>query len=136
MTAIPPHLRLARILRGCAWCALGLVVAIAAMALMGWALGIAGLRSALHPRHAAMNPMTALGLDLSSLSLGLLMNKPARGSPRRKLAIGLAATVVLLGVLKLLSYRIAIPIDRLLFPVKSANNPIAPNTAIAFVTLG
>ncbi|MBA3316461.1 MAG: PAS domain S-box protein, partial [Gemmatimonadales bacterium] len=115
------------------------VVALAASVLAGWWLDHPGLRSGIAGR-VAMNPATAVGFILSSLSLYLLTGPP---SPRslRVARLG-AVAVALLALLCLV--RIVTPwdlgLDRLLFADQLAShggqpNRMAPNTAVSFLLL-
>ena len=121
---------------------LGCVAAfgIAALALMGWQLDLAFLRS-LVPGSVAMNPLTAVCLMLLSASLWVL-RAPQTTTRARRVARACAMTVVAVGGLKLLSVLsgIDMPLDQVLFHGRLQEMPVpkrmAPNTALVLVLLG
>jgi PAS domain S-box-containing protein len=117
------------------------VLALALSVLLGWWLEHPALRSGIAGL-VAMNPATAIGFILSSISLRLLTESPPPLS--RRLARICAAAVVLLAFLCL--SRLFTPwdleLDRLLFADQLAGagggrpNRMAPNTALNFLLLG
>ncbi len=114
----------------------GLVICISLTAILGWILSIRILQSLVSISHSMMNPVTAIGLILSAVALVLLAPRPPLRANRHRLALGCAVIVILIGVSKLASYALPFSIDYLLFPGTTVGNPIAPNTAAAFVAVG
>jgi PAS domain S-box-containing protein len=135
MTARPSP-RLAAILLGCAWAAIALVIAINVMALLGWAFSADFLKNPFRRDGVAMNPVTALGLIAAAVSLALLINRPPSSSRQRKTALAVGVAVILLGAVKIVSFKVPIPLDGILFRSSVAGSSIAPNTAAAFLACG
>src|SRR4051812_909642 len=79
------------------------VLVLAALVLVGWVFDITLFKTLLHPAKIAMNPMTAVGFALASVSLWLLLDEPV--APKHRLAARvLAAAMLGIGLLKLASY--------------------------------
>jgi PAS domain S-box-containing protein len=120
--------------------------AIGALALAGWAFGVAALRSGL-PGLAPMEANTAVCSALAGVSLWLAA-RPPDGSPRSRrdlmAARLLAAAVVLLAATTLAEYLFGwnLGIDELLVrdepgaPLASNAGRMAPNSAAAFLLVG
>jgi PAS domain S-box-containing protein len=113
---------------------------LAALALAGWQLDFALLRAPV-PGAVEMNPLTAVCLAALSASLWVL-SRPQTAAWTRHLAHGLAASVVAIGLLKILCVitGAAFPLDQVLFrdALRAAAGPnrMAPNTAAALLLLG
>lgn len=109
------------------------VTLFAAVVLVGWVLGVDGLKS-IRPGYIAMNPVTALTFALAGASLFV------RGEGRlgRRLALGSAIAVAAVGAAKLaeLAAGYESGIDQWLFARELRGNRIAPNTAINFLLCG
>jgi len=119
-----------------------IVALIGGGALIGWTFSVESLRAGL-PGLTAMNPLTALAFILAATSLGLLGMK--QGGPRaRRIGMGCASIVTVVGLIKLLEYILGleIGIDRVLFRGQLEpqgvfqSNRMAPNTAFNFLFLG
>ncbi len=113
------------------------VVVTALLALVGWQLDVGLLKSLLHPRRIAMNPLTAVAFVAAGTSLWLLLPDglhPARRRTGRTL--GLAVAIV--GALQLLGYYgfSNAALDELLFSARLDGNRMAPNTAFVFMFVG
>lgn len=135
MTARPSP-RLAAALLACAWCAIGAVIAIGTLALIGWAVSVEIFKSLLPRDHGSMNPVTAVGQILAGISLALVVRKPPPASRRRWAAMLLAGIVILLGAIKFLSLTVPIQFDGILFSSKIGGNLMAPNTAAGLIAGG
>ena len=115
------------------------------LALMGWALNVAALKSVV-PGLVTMKPNTASGFILSGAALWLLRRERAGGYGKPGLAAArfLAFTVATLGLLTLSQYLFGrdLGIDQLLFrdavqdPNTSTPGRMAPATAVSFVLVG
>lgn len=112
------------------------VLVLAVMVLVGWSFGIETLKRVV-PGIVAMNPMTAVCFLLGGGSLALLNGE---GAGRQLLSRLVAATALLIGLLKLLSILTGwnLGIDQLLFSTRLDIDPVMPNrmaptTAICFV---
>ncbi len=114
--------------------------AVAAMALLGWALDIGFLKSVI-PGHAAMKANTAVGLSLAGLAL-LTANNPARWAHEASAAM--SVVVLLLGAVTLLEYTSGIDtgLDTLLFEdpeaIAAGRAPgrMSQISAVSFLLLG
>ncbi|HYO08535.1 MAG TPA: PAS domain S-box protein [Tepidisphaeraceae bacterium] len=119
-----------------------IVIAVGAVVLVGWALGIELLKRVV-PGLIAMNPTTAVAFILAGAAL-LTGRAAAPGRRPGALRYVLAVPVVVIGALKLSSYLLGwdVGIDRLLFasalnaPGATGPNRMAPNTSISFVLAG
>ncbi|HET6252013.1 MAG TPA: PAS domain S-box protein [Tepidisphaeraceae bacterium] len=131
-----PSPRLAAILPGYAWSTAVLVIIISALAMAGWIFSVDVFHRPSRPGNPSMNPLTAVAMMLAGISLALVIRKPPRGHLRRQIAIACAAVVLAVGILKFLGGGLPLAPDRWLFPVRSASNPMAPNTAGGFLCLG
>ncbi len=128
-------------LRSVAQTASAAVILIGAAALLGWWLGVEPLKRGL-PGGVAMNPATALSFILAGACLWLVRAEPV-SRPARRLAAALAATVALIGLLRLGGYLFGaeVGIDQLLFRerlvdlVTGRPSRMAPNTALCFLLL-
>ena len=113
-----------------------IVVAIGVLALLGWLLDSAILKSII-PGLTAMNPMTAVGFVFSGIALWL-----AQASNPNRLSQLPALLVTIIALLKLaeIVFGWDIGIDRLLFldqlQAESVPNRMAPNTAMNFLLVG
>ena len=117
-------------------------VFVGCFVLVGWTFDVEILKRIL-PGLVAMNPVTALAFILAGVSLRLL---GAEGEDPRlvRLARGVALTVALVGLLKIIkiSSGLEIGVDRLLFSEKleaigeGLPNRMAPNTALNFLLVG
>jgi diguanylate cyclase (GGDEF)-like protein len=112
--------------------------------LVGWQFDLELLKR-VHPSFVAMNPVTAVCFLLTGLSLRFTVLPGSE--PRRRWARGLAAAVLLTGLLKLgeVFGLLSFGIDHLLFfskiggyvePITGKPNHMAPNTALNFVLVG
>lgn len=120
------------------------VVLVSLLTLLGWAFDIEPLKRWL-PDAVAMNPMTAVAFILSSVGLWFSQTG-AQLSGMRRASVLCAATVVIIGLVRLLGYaaNMDIGLDRLLFASKltmtgvntDIPNRIAPNTALNFLLTG
>lgn len=113
-----------------------MVVALAGLALCGWAFSIDALKSIL-PGAVAMNPLTAGAFVLAGSALWFL-GKPFV-SHRHRLWIRTAGgTLLAIGIVVLSRYAFGwdLRIDRWLFSDALHNNQMAPNTAVHFVLVG
>ncbi|MDA8339828.1 MAG: PAS domain S-box protein [Nitrospiraceae bacterium] len=124
------------------------VVFVSLLVLTGWAFNIEFLKRII-PDAVAMNPMTAVAFILSSAGLWLFradVSDTPRLAKIRRTAFLCAATVALIGLVRLLGYVAGwdVGMDRLLFASKLAMaggepnipNRIAPNTALNFLFVG
>ncbi len=124
------------------------VVLVSALVLVGWGFDSERLKRVI-PGAVAMNPMTAVAFILSSVGLWLLGaddSDASRLATRRRAAFVCAATVALIGLVRLVGYaaRSDPGLDRLLFSSELATaggdqntpNRIAPNTALNFLFSG
>jgi diguanylate cyclase (GGDEF)-like protein len=117
----------------------GAVTAIGTVVLIGWILDIRSLESGL-PGWATMKVNTALGFVGSGGGL-LLLNAAAPGSRAFRLARGLAAFVVLLGVLSLCEawLELDLGIDQLILRDRAPSphpGRMSPATAFNFTMVG
>ncbi|MDB5299268.1 MAG: domain S-box [Phycisphaerales bacterium] len=135
ITARPsPHLTPA--ITGFAYLAPAIVAIGSLIALAAWTTRVAPAVGAGTRPYTSMNPVTAVCMLLASVAL-VLRVRPSGGRAARSVAAGCAAAVVIVGVLKLVSFGgPSVPVDRLLFPAKIAGNMMAPNTALCFVLIG
>ncbi len=113
-------------------------LAIAALALAGWALDLPSLRG-VSPRLVAMNPMTAIGLSLAALSLVALRRRGA-SALRRRAGIAAAVGTAAIGALRLAEAAglTSAAVDRLLFPqlLAAGRGRMVPSTAFCLLLLG
>ena len=119
----------------------GITVAIGAIVLAGWALGIPTLRRFV-TGFVSMNPVTACCLIAAGISLALLRDSQA-GKARKRLGQLLAATIAFIGAAKLfaLAASSSLPIDQWLFTTQlnDASEPpsrIALRAAISLLLAG
>ncbi len=117
----------------------GLSIAIAVVALAGWAIPIAPVLGLFFP---VMNPVIACGLLAAGVA-SLLLRRNETSSLRIDVGSAVAAGVVSLGVLKLCShwFHWNLHIDGWLFGSELAAHPravnqFAPKTGFAFVLIG
>ena len=113
----------------------GLLVTLLGLSvLLGWMLDVTILKS-VAPAFVGMNPITALTLALSGVSLHLLVKKSWLWLGR-----GCAVAVVLVGLMKLhVPLDLPFEIDLLLFTDELRNGPtsrMASNAALNFVLFG
>jgi signal transduction histidine kinase len=109
---------------------------LCSLALLGWALNTPVLKS-LIPGVKALNPMSALCLLLSGLSLGLqCMESLPRRWRRVAQACALPAVVVGLLVLCRSLFHWSLPVDQLLFSARLGANRMSPNGALTYLLLG
>ena len=124
------------------------VVLVSLVVLTGWAFDIEVLKGVI-PNAVAMNPMTAVTFILASASLWLYradVSDASHLAKIRRTAFLCAATVTLIGLVRLFGYVLGwdVDLDRLLFASKLAEaggetnipNRIAPNTALNFFFTG
>ena len=124
------------------------VVLVSLLVLAGWAFNIEFLKRVI-PDAVTMNPMTAVAFILSSAGLWLSradVSDASRLVRIRRTAFLCAATVALIGLVRLLGYAAGwdVGLDRLLFASKLATaggdpnilNRMAPNTALNFLFAG
>jgi PAS domain S-box-containing protein len=137
------HLTLTQVaLRSFARLASVVVMTVGALVLVGWASGVATLKS-LVPGLAPMNPMSAVLFMLAGISLAALHSAPP-GSRVYGFGRAAAAAVALIGFLKLLAHfgHWDLGVDQLLFSTKLVDpqsrlvNRMAPNTALIFLLSG
>jgi two-component system, sensor histidine kinase and response regulator len=127
--------RLVRLLERTSRAASLIVILIAAVVLLGWALGIE-LLTTLHPRQTVrMNPLTAVAFMLSAASVWLLGPRPIDWQRPAGLALGAAVLVIAL-IVTVRFVGLDLQIDRLLFHDRLAENRMAPNTAGTFILVG
>jgi two-component system sensor histidine kinase/response regulator len=119
----------------------GLVIAVAVLVLLGWALNIEVLRSVI-PGLTAMNPGgTALACLLSSGSLWLL-TAPDRSPRATRVAQGMALAVIAFAALRVVLYFVGLEWgpDQWLFRARldlyHPPNRMAPNTALGLLLIG
>jgi diguanylate cyclase (GGDEF)-like protein len=118
------------------------VIIISCLVLFGWSFNIEPLKR-IHPTLVAMNPITAVGFILLSISLWLSQSENACQSTFliAKMCAGL---ITLIGLLKLSEILFGWPsgVDQFLFRAKLVVDPtghpnrMAPNTALNFLLLG
>jgi signal transduction histidine kinase/CheY-like chemotaxis protein/HPt (histidine-containing phosphotransfer) domain-containing protein len=112
----------------------GIAIAVAASALLGWALDIEPLKR-FSPTMVAMNPTSAV----CAIGLGIALLLIPLGPSLRGITVVLGATVSATTLLKLLGLATGVDpgIDHLFFAVKHAgDNPVAPNSAATLALLG
>lgn len=132
-------LRISKFLQRLAFAAASIGVIVGAVVLVGgWGLGITAL-TVLMPGLPAMVPMTAAGLILTSLALGLL--SPVTPAPlRRWTGRVCAALASILGAITLAEYAFHQKwLSRLvasLLPSQDGPLPPSPQTALCFLLLG
>jgi PAS domain S-box-containing protein len=117
-------------------------VAVAALVVAAWPLHLPILHTVV-PGGAAMKPLTAVCFALAGLSLWL-QAQPLTSAQRRRLALGSAAVVELVGLLMLTEHLLRLPVSvgDLLFPgaltatgITTAGR-MSMSTALCFVLLG
>lgn len=111
-------------------------VAAGVLVLLGWSSDIEVLKR-VHPDFVAMNPVTALCVILSGVSIALCQLR------YRHLSCCVGLTVATIAAVKLVDLGFGtLPIDRLLFidrldlPLNVQPSRMAPNTAVAFLLAG
>ena len=121
--------------------ATAVAVAIPALVLLGWTIGLASLRRFV-PGFVSMNPMTACCLVAAGVSL-LLLREPNGNKPRKLLGQLLAGLVAAVGAAKLLALGSgwSFPIDQWLFATQLAipdepRSRMATRGAISLVLAG
>ncbi len=124
---------------------LGLAITtVGFLVLLGWQFDIEFLKRPI-PGLVAMNPLTALGFFLSGVAIFLVTKNSTEKHTFKWLSIVLAATVILIGVLKLsdIIFSTTIGEEEWLFNTKIFNeksrgsiSQIAPATALNFILLG
>ncbi len=109
---------------------------VGSLVLVGWLFDCAVLKS-VFPSMVPMNPATAVNFILAGLALWLL-HSADRHSRARRIGCWMGLLVATMGLIKLGDHfnLFAIRIDQVLFAVKSGNNLMSPNTALAFVFVG
>ena len=137
---IQPKPRLVAALRSVSFIAGPLVMLLAALVLLGWGLDVAPMKSVL-PGLVPVNPTSAAALVLAGASLWLSLvelKAPNHTLLVRRIALGAAAVVALLGLLTLIEYVFgrAPRVDQLLFPGKLAGIRIAPTTGLNLLLVG
>lgn len=110
--------------------------------LAGWGLGTDSLKRII-PGFVAMNPVTAIGFIFTGISLLCFWREGNTGMAATVTGRLLAASVVILGAIKLCGYEFGwhLSFDQLLFRNQirhdaGIHNQIAPNTAFNFVIAG
>ncbi|MDQ2800100.1 MAG: diguanylate cyclase, partial [Armatimonadota bacterium] len=133
MTAALHFQRVALLKRG-ASVAAALVIVIPLLVLVGWTLHNEALKRIL-PGLVAMNPVTALCLILSGISLGLLKVEQEANQARRRAGWACAGIVAVISLLVLArdGFGLSLFPDRLLFFAQLAGNTMAPTTAASFL---
>ncbi len=128
-------------MRGTARVAGAIVLAVAVLVLIGWALNVEVLRSVI-PGLTAMNPGgSALAFLLAGGSLWCLTT-PARSSRMTRVARAMAAAVIAITLLRLVLYTFGLEWgpDQWLFRAKLdmylPPNRMAPNTALGLLLVG
>ncbi len=120
------------------------ITAVGFLVLLGWQFDIEFLKRPI-PGLVAMNPLTALGFFLSGVAIFLVTKNSTEKHTFKWLSIVLAATVILIGVLKLsdIIFSTTIGEEEWLFNTKIFNeksrgsiSQIAPATALNFILLG
>ena len=120
----------------------GVIVLIAGLTFLGWALG-ARILIRLLPSVVVMNPLTALMFIFAGVALWLRIR--FIGSVRARVwIVVLSGSVAIVGLLKLADYVFGFPfhIDRLLFETRLPlyarfrGSEMAPNTALCLLFLG
>jgi PAS domain S-box-containing protein len=115
------------------------VILLSALVLVGWALDVEALKSAF-PGMAAMNPVSAVCFLLAAAALWLLVD--GKVNWQRRLGWALAASVVMLAIVRLAGYAIGWDNgpDRWLFHQKleqyATPNRMSPNSAACFLLCG
>jgi len=112
-----------------------MVILVAVLVLIGWAVESELLKSLLHPARIAMNPLTAVTFLLAGTAA---MRLAAVGRPPRRIAIDmLSGAVLAVGLVQIGSAaRLPLALDQVLFRGQLDGNVMAPNTAIAFALIG
>src|SRR5689334_2451661 len=105
-----------------------IVMAFAAIALVGWTLDIQSLRSVI-PGLTPMNPATAIAFLLCGIALSTVGHKTLSGWRGER---WLAVAILCIGAARLVANvaHISIPVDTTLFHAKLGANTMAANTAI------
>src|SRR5262249_11448351 len=112
-----------------------LVLAVGALVLVGWQLGLVTLTSVGRGR-VAMNPLTALGFVAGAGALWLrLTSSSATARHTAQLAAGF---LVVVGVAALIGYATGgnLGLDQVLYRQRLDGNRIAPNTGLDFLLIG
>jgi len=114
---------------------LGAVV-VGALALVGWTLDFALLKSVLS-RAVPMNPATAVSFILAGLALWLLQSTDTSARPYRT-GRGIGLLVAVAGLTKLGEHVFGFDtnFDQFLFRAQVGNNVISPNAALGLVLVG
>ena len=124
--------------------AIGAVIAMGALVLLGWAFDVRPLIELL-PTVIVMNPVTALAFVLAGCCFWRLSRRVSKNqAPQDAWTIGLGGIVTLIGLLRVLDclFGLGFHVDHLLFPSKlegADNYPIsemALNTALNFLLCG
>jgi PAS domain S-box-containing protein len=105
--------------------------------MVGWVTGNEAIKTFLHDKHLAMNPMTAVCFILGGMALWFAQERgqtPGRNRARLILS-GLVVGITFLKVLDLMP-RIEIGIDQVLFGGQIGKIHMAPNTAVGLLLLG
>ena len=118
-----------------------IVSAVGLLVLAGWFFDIEVLKR-LSPNFVAMNPVTAICFVFLGIAFECL--RRSEQTVWRRIGMGLAAVVTIVGALKLGSYVIGVPfrLDALLFGLRLEEaalripNQMAPNTALNFLLTG
>ena len=116
---------------------------IGALVLIGWWMNVE-LFKRIIPGLVAMNPAAAFAFICLGISLFLQLREGAADAGTRGLAVVLAASAALIGLIKIVSIisGVDIPIDRILFSATLAEtdgslpNRMAPNTALNLLFIG
>ena len=137
---IQPKPRLVAAFRSVSFISGPLVMILAALVLLGWVLHIATMKSVL-PGLVPVNPTSAAALVLAGASLWLSLVELKASNHTllvRRIALGAAAVVAVLGFLTLIEYVFgrAPRVDQLLFPGTLAGIRIAPTTGLNLLLVG
>lgn len=112
------------------------VCLLALLVLAGWYSGLGALKSFI-PGAVAMNPITAMLLTLSAVTLYRIRSGRKAGL-HRQITIVCSSIILLEGALRLAQYLFdwQVGLDRILFSERLGSNQIAPNTAFTFGFVG